>query len=359
MSGRRRAEDVGAFAQEWIWRHSKARRLARFVLLYIGRFVRRVSTGEFETPPLRIEEIADPKEGTGLSVSTIHRALDDLERGSGEIDVIRPDRKGEAYRYRLRRQMTLPMAVDPPRHLSQRQMPSVKVTGESPSLSPTRETDDELSAGQLSPISLTAGESAADYLVRTSTLVRTTSSHSENTKAEVEALLGWLRSEHPKLNNGAALTVSADDVAALLSVVLVPPRDLARLRAMFVVMWTVTPQEDEWLASRKVRGLALMRHAADRFDRISRERESGAAARSVWDDVLDRAEAKVTRSDLYTWLRPLRLVEDRGDVLVVEAAPMHVSWVEKYLDAPLRAAVEDVRPGTRIEYRAAAKEASA
>lgn len=97
-------------------------------------------------------------------------------------------------------------------------------------------------------------------------------------------LLAWLRVEHPRHNRGAAISVTLREVEALLADVLVPPRDLARVKAMFVALWTVTPAEDRFLSSAPDKGCALVRHAADRLDRISRERERSqpAADRPLW-----------------------------------------------------------------------------
>jgi len=77
----------------------------------------------------------------------------------------------------------------------------------------------------------------------------------------------------------------------------------------------------------------------------------------VWQQILQRIETKVNRHTFYTWFRPLKMVSDyptpTGRVIEV-AKPgidggLFVAWVEKHYGGIMQAAVDEVRPGSRVE----------
>jgi chromosomal replication initiator protein len=55
---------------------------------------------------------------------------------------------------------------------------------------------------------------------------------------------------------------------------------------------------------------------------------------TVWDDVLTRLQAKVSRHEFYTWFRPTGLVEDGGHSITVRVPnPMFSNWLTKHYSA--------------------------
>lgn len=102
---------MNAYVQEWIWRFSRATGVAKYVFLAIGRRTKRTPKGEFETGPLPVDVIAGD---TGLVDSTVRKHVKDLADAHGELDIVRDSRRGEAYRYRLRRQLRIPLDADSP-----------------------------------------------------------------------------------------------------------------------------------------------------------------------------------------------------------------------------------------------------
>ena len=133
------------------------------------------------------------------------------------------------------------------------------------------------------------------------------------------------------------------------------------LQALAALCWRLptdgVPGSDaDWIARsnhsvvvfhRKIQFLANER------DRLARERK---AVENVWVHILDRIDAKVNRHELYTWFRPMTLVDDAGDVIRVAGpgpqakAELHTAWIQKHYAAVVREAVEEVRPGARIEF---------
>jgi hypothetical protein len=101
-----RRVDPYIYVHEWVWRHSKANGTVRYVLLRIARAMRWTPDG-FETPPLPVQDIADD---TGLVDSTVRRHLEELGAEHGDLEIVRGTRRGETYRYRLRREQLLPLA---------------------------------------------------------------------------------------------------------------------------------------------------------------------------------------------------------------------------------------------------------
>ena len=96
---------MNPYVQEWIWVYSKARGVAKYVLLAIGRRIEATKRG-FETNPLPVEDIA---QDTGLADSTVREHIKTLSAPTGELEVVRGQRRGEVNRYKLRRELQLPL----------------------------------------------------------------------------------------------------------------------------------------------------------------------------------------------------------------------------------------------------------
>lgn len=72
----------------------------------------------------------------------------------------------------------------------------------------------------------------------------------------------------------------------------------------------------------------------------------------VWDTILLRIETRVTRHAFNTWFKPLVQVTDTGSVIEVAkpgASRVFADWIHKHHADVLRAAVEEVRPGARVD----------
>jgi len=130
----------------------------------------------------------------------------------------------------------------------------------------------------------------------------------------------------------------------------------AQLQQMLVAFWTITLAEDEWCFRLKDRSLYAFRHAAERLDRIAIAR---AAARCqpvedpAWDAVVQHVADRINRHSFYSWFGNLRLMEDRDGVFVVEAPDDQVvAWIRKHYSDVLDEAVEHVRPGASVTFRA-------
>jgi len=120
----------------------------------------------------------------------------------------------------------------------------------------------------------------------------------------VLGFLDWFAQSYPTHHNGAAIAIDFErDGPVVKRLLEKPPRDVARLQAMAVVMWTVTPDEDPWLPRATERGVKLLVHAADRLDRISRVREVAPKAEAdarghvppcrTWTECTRRFEAEI------------------------------------------------------------------
>lgn len=120
---------MSGYAQEWVWRYSKARGIAKYVFLALAR---RILKRDATTLPTTIEQLVDV---TGLAEKTIRRSIETLE-AQDEIRVIKGHRRGAVHRYQLVRELRLPL---------------VEATGPSPvgettdddALSPVAETSEE------------------------------------------------------------------------------------------------------------------------------------------------------------------------------------------------------------------------
>lgn len=78
---------------------------------------------------------------------------------------------------------------------------------------------------------------------------------------------------------------------------------------------------------------------------------------AVWQQILERIETKLDRHTFHTWFRPLVMVTDHptatGPVIeVTKNGPdggLFVAWIPKHYAALVQAAVDEVRPGSRVE----------
>ena len=99
------------------------------------------------------------------------------------------------------------------------------------------------------------------------------------TYAAALEFLDWFAATYPQYNNGARVTVDVEaDGPVVVRLLTAPQRDVERLRAMAVVMWTATAGEDPWVAAAADRGLRLLNHSADRLERIAVARSAPAVA---------------------------------------------------------------------------------
>lgn len=108
-----RKVDPYVYVMEWIWRHSQATGPLRYILLRIGRVMKWTPYG-FETGPLPIEEIA---RDVDMVDSTVRQHIKALGALDGDLEIVRSRRRGETYRYRLRREQRLPLPdIQPATH---------------------------------------------------------------------------------------------------------------------------------------------------------------------------------------------------------------------------------------------------
>lgn len=98
---------MNPYIEEWIWRFARVSGLPKYVFLAVGRRMKRTRTGEFQVDVAMKTLVAD----TGLAYSTVDRGSKEVER-SGDLEIVRPKRRGEKLRYRIRRQLHLPLDVD-------------------------------------------------------------------------------------------------------------------------------------------------------------------------------------------------------------------------------------------------------
>lgn len=128
-----------------------------------------------------------------------------------------------------------------------------------------------------------------------SQVLRTEVPTSTAERAAAEAFLAWVQREHAVHNRGAMITLRSEDID--IACELLAARDVDRLKAMCVALWTCTPGEDHWCAAAPEKGLRALRHAADRLDRISRAREGRAVAQPApARDIAAERQAAVARA---------------------------------------------------------------
>lgn len=74
--------------------------------------------------------------------------------------------------------------------------------------------------------------------------------------------------------------------------------------------------------------------------------------RDVWSQVLTQVELMSDRHTFTRWWSESQLVEDRGGVIVVRPANEEAAgWIARHYGEVLQAALTQVRPGVRVEWR--------
>lgn len=354
-----RRVSVYEYAHEWVWRHSAAKGPAKFVLLAICRAMAWTPRG-YETRPLPVKEIA---ESTGYVESTVRENLDRLAKESGDLEVIKSARRGETYRYRLQREPLLPLADIRPRDPQRREsaVTPPRIGGDD-TTAPAPPIGGDTAANQRSHRRGSApsapefgGGAAGGVLLSEDVLVPSTSTTEED--AAAAAFLAWFGEEYRQrrgvVYRPANAAKATEDIRTLLRTYGPDP-----LRAMARAMWADTA--DPWLNDRQKpndRSVFSLRQKASYLEGLVKA--AASPTRNVLATILERVEVRVDRRAYHTWFAPLRLADDRGDVLVLDApSQLHVDWIRKHLRDPLHAAVEDVRPGAAVEFRIAEQEAA-
>jgi hypothetical protein len=152
--------------------------------------------------------------------------------------------------------------------------------------------------------------SASTPYVRTLTTT-TPSEEQEKKHSVVAAYLSWLKSQYPQHNAGALYRGGNDDhrkITALLD----SGYNVERLKEMALAMWTITPDGQErsdltWIATRPVRGVALLHHKIDFLDRYTRGLKTAtAAADSDAERDARRAKTKELLAEAYAYERAAR-----------------------------------------------------
>ena len=178
---------------------------------------------------------------------------------------------------------------------------------------------------------------------------------------DVELFLTWWMATFPTYNAGAVYSLIRARDEPIVRELLDHGRPLDLLQAMAVLLWTTTTDgvhgSNRWWIAEKCtdRGLFALRHKANYLAREAGFRAQAAAdAQDVWLQILKRIEATVDSNSYHQWFRETVLLDDRGDVIEVttfgEDSSLVVEWITKHHIAVVRAAVEQVRPGARVEF---------
>jgi hypothetical protein len=249
------------YPQEWVWRHSQARGVVRYVLLAIARFTKH-KRGKWETPPLSTKEIAGV---TKVSESTVGRAVKELKGTLEELLVFSAGRYGKKNRYALAREMKLPLDVDPMSHRSERaslstvtvtdddRQPDRRRASERPTTTVTVTDDDRQSdrrrASERPTTTVTVTDDASD--------VRTKEDHdhhhhhhdddhdrgsADEADADLQAYATWWRTTYPDYHGGVQSTLNLKAYGQSVRTVLAggrARRPLALVQDMTIKLWTL------------------------------------------------------------------------------------------------------------------------
>jgi hypothetical protein len=158
-----------------------------------------------------------------------------------------------------------------------------------------------------------------------------------------------LRAEFPRHNDGATLTVRREEVMPLL-VEFLAERSADHLLAMFVVLWTVTRDEDDWLW-RSDRSLFAFRRKLTELDRLARTR-----ARAVHTATEDSSDPDRVWRAVRTWLSGRGMADA---VMAAHVSPLVPMWSDRnqlVLRAPSQAfrdaipedVEQEIREGVRM-----------
>lgn len=233
---------VYEYAQEWVWRFSKATGIPKYVFLAISRHFKRTQTGEFLTPSLPVEDIVA---STGMSDATVRRSIETLEqRPDGEIEVVRSGRRGTVNRYRLRRELKLPlMDIDPSAQRSNGPMTPLTESDAPPLRLNIDTAQADLCDRAVRPVASVTETGAEPKDPFFSEVVRT--EVPTTTKEAADTFLGWFVAEYPKHRGGVQCHVANRLKAMQVVRELLDGRGLARVQAMAIAMWQDTAEP--WL----------------------------------------------------------------------------------------------------------------
>ncbi len=191
--------------------------------------------------------------------------------------------------------------------------------------------------------------------------VRTKADQKEEEGAHgVLEFLTWWMATFPQFNGGAVYSLDRTRDEPIVRALL-HGRSVDLLQAMAVLLWTITSDGVHgssrwWIAEECTdRGLFALRHKANYLaQEVSRRAQEAAEVENVWALVLRRLESPVGRYAFHTYFRELTLFEDRGTVIVVtkvgENGGLVWNWIQKHHRDAVRAAVDAVRPGARVEF---------
>ncbi len=209
-----------------------------------------------------------------------------------------------------------------------------------------------------------AVRTASSRAVRTSE--STTAAAGKPVAAEIYRIaldyLDWFGVTYSEHHDGAKVTLDLEvDGPIVVRLLTTPQRTVERLQAMTLAMWTATAAEDPWLARAADRGLRLLKHAADRLDRIVGERARRAATPEQRDqaqtrqEVLNRAIVRLRECPVAALRAPC------GEAVARLLAGDDIAAVDAALVAAARGAcdVEQLETAARQEFIAMRHRSSA
>jgi hypothetical protein len=138
---------------------------------------------------------------------------------------------------------------------------------------------------------------------------------------------------------------------------------LKRLKAMTFLAWTIEPdgrRDADWIAGTDASIRVISQKAIFLNDEVDRRQavDPDASHETFWEQICERLRARLDRHTVYTWFDPCRLVRVCDDLVIINAqSEAHrVAIGAGYLFEALKAAVEEVLPGRRIELAFGATE---
>jgi hypothetical protein len=170
--------------------------------------------------------------------------------------------------------------------------------------------------------------------------------------------VGWFTASFPVHNRGALYTMDRAPAEGIATELL-RHRSLERLQALSLLMWKITSDEQPnsdraWIAASD-RGLKVLRHKINFLDQ-ELARASDGAAPDVWTLVLAQLRTRLNRNSFDTWWKNSTLVDDRGDVILVQLTPdptqhgLLKDWIERNYAGVLIESLAAVRVGARVEF---------
>jgi len=191
--------------------------------------------------------------------------------------------------------------------------------------------------------------------------------------------LDWFEQTYPTVHQGAVCQVPRARHGPLVRQLLDRPRhDVAHLQEMTRLMWAITDDgvfksNYWWIATQvTVRDVFVLHRKANFLDLEVRRREAAAAqaltakeqARhsvreppmvdAVWTEVLHQIAQRVNPQAMTRWFADTTLLRDGGDVIFIAAPADRLTWLSCHYRAVVDEAVQEVRPGARVEFVAEA-----